>query len=94
MKVILLIWQFIFNFLYLIDLAGNFILLGDPSETISSRTGRALRSGRPRWFVPYLGAFIDKIFNVLFGQKDHSINYIEHDENFEHEIWSWIKDEQ
>lgn len=85
------IGQFLFNILYWIDCGGNMLFLGDPSETISSRTGRAMRSGKPRWFVPYLAKFIDKLFNVLAGQRNHVINYIEHDEDFKHEIWSWIK---
>lgn len=87
----MIIFKFIFNFLYLLDLAGNFILLGDPSETISSRAGRAMRSGKSKWFVPYLVKFIDKIFNMISGDKNHSIENIEHDEDYHLELWSWIK---
>ncbi len=87
----MIILRFIFNFFYLVDLAGNFLLLGDPSETISSRTGRAMVSGKPKWFVPYLAAFIDKIFNIFVGDQDHSEDNIEHDEDYHLELWSWIK---
>lgn len=86
----MIILQFLFNLLYLLDLALNFILLGDPSETISSRTGRAMASGRPKWFVPYLAKFIDTLF---FFEPNHSIENIEYDEDYEHELWSWIKKE-
>lgn len=86
------LWQFIFNFLLWIDLGLNFILLGDPSETVSSRTGRAIRSGRPKLVAIVFQKVIDWIFKVLFDQDNHSVNYIEHDEIFKHEIWSWIKE--
>ena len=85
------IGKFLFNFLYWIDCGLNFLMLGDPSETVSSRTGRAMRSGKPKWFVPYLAKAIDWFFFRFFGQVDHVIMYIEKDENFEHEIWSWIR---
>lgn len=86
-----LILKFCFNFLYWLDLGLNWLMLGDPSETVSSRTGRALRSGKPVKFAVIIGIIIDNLFFKFFGQVNHSINYIEHDESFEHEIWSWIK---
>lgn len=88
---IIKILKFAFNFLVWLDCGANFLLLGDPSETISSRTGRAMRSGKPKWFVPPLAKAIDSFFFKFFGQVNHVIEYIEHDEDFENELWSWIK---
>lgn len=86
-----LISKFLWNFLVYIDLGLNLLLLGDPSETVSSRVGRAMESKRPKWFVPYLCKFIDTVFYDLFKQVNHSYNHIERDESFKLEIWSWIK---
>jgi len=83
--------KFLFNLLYLVDLAGNFLLLGDPSETISSRLGRAMQSGKPKKFVPFFAKLVDKVFNMLLGDQGHSIMSIEYDEDFSLELWSWIK---
>lgn len=87
----MIVFKFLFNWLYWLDLGLNWLLLGDPSETVSSRTGRALKSGKPKWFVPYLALVIDRIFYRLIGEKNHSLENIEWDEDFEHELWTWIK---
>lgn len=83
--------DFIFNFLYTLDLILNFLILGDPSETVSSRLGRALQSGRPILFAVILAWIVDFIFYRFFGDDNHSLDHIETDEDFEHEIWSFIK---
>ena len=80
--------KLLFNFLYLLDLALNFLLLGDPSETVSSRTGRAISSGRPKRIARIFKFVVD---NLFFFEHDHVRNSIELDEDFEHEVYSWIK---
>lgn len=85
------ILKFGFNFLYWLDLGLNWILLGDPSETVSSRLGRALKSGKPKWFVIPFAWFVDRIFYRLIGEKNHSVMNIELDEDYELELWNWIK---
>jgi|GEM_PF-3871158 len=87
----MILWKIIFNILILLDLALNTLLLGDPSETVSSRAGRAMKSGKPIWFARKMAWFIDKIFYRLLGQKNHSVENIEYDEDYEYELWSWIK---
>lgn len=82
---------FIFNILLSIDQYANVWLLGDPDETISGRTGRAMVSGKPKWFVPLLHKAIDKLFNILDGQQNHCIDSIEPEETYPRELWSWIK---
>jgi len=84
-------WKFIGNILYLLDLVLNTFLLGDPSETVSSRLGRALRSGKPKNFAVIASKIVDKVFHMGLGEKNHSVENIEHDEDYEHELWSWIK---
>jgi hypothetical protein len=79
-----------FNMLVSVDQFGNVVLLGDPDETISSRTGRAVMSERPVWFIKYLHASIDKMFHILIGQKNHCVDAVEKEDHNE-EIWSWIK---
>lgn len=85
-----LVQQAGFNMLIGLDQFANSILLGDPDETISSRTGRALLSNKRKWFVVPFGAFIDKIFHVLIGQRNHCIDAIEKKKKYR-EIWPWIK---
>jgi len=79
-----------FNMLVSVDQFGNVVLLGDPDETISSRTGRAVLSDGSRWFVKYVQYFINKMFHVLLGQKNHCESAVEKD-IYENEIWSWVK---
>jgi hypothetical protein len=83
--------RFIYNILLLLDQALNVLLLGDPSETVSSRCGRAMASDRPILFARLLTKLINWIFGRLVGQRNHSIESIDYDENFKYEIWSWIK---
>jgi len=79
-----------FNMLVSVDQFGNVVLLGDPDETISSRTGRAVLSDRPRWFVKHVHYFVNEMFHVLLGQKNHCEDAVEKDV-YKNEIWSWIK---
>ena len=89
-------WGFLGRLAYNIALSAdqflNVILLGDPDESISGRTGRAVESGNPRyrWIRP-LGAGIDFVFLHLFGEKDHIKNAIEPCEDLNKELWSWIR---
>jgi hypothetical protein len=84
--------QFYFNVLLGIDQFANILMLGSPDETISSRTGRAYLSGRGKWFVYPLKAFVDRMAIILAGQHDHCLNSIEPDITFvNYELWSWIK---
>lgn len=85
------IGKFLWNVILLIDLLLNTLLLGDPSETVSSRLGRALKSGKPILFALILAWIVDFIFYRFFGDENHSLKNIETDENFKHEIWNFIK---
>lgn len=78
------------NCLLSIDQFGNVLLLGDPDETISSRLGRAEVSGRPVPFAVALGKIVNKLFNIIAGQKNHILDSIEPG-TFKNEIWNWIK---
>jgi hypothetical protein len=84
--------QYFFNILLGLDQFVNVLLLGDPDDSISGRTGRAFLSGHGRWFVKPLKLFVDKAANVLAGQTNHCIDSIEPEENLEYELWSWSKD--
>lgn len=57
---------------------------GDPDESTSSRTGRAVRSGVP-FHVHYFGPFI----NWIFRDPSHNDVSLELDETREKEIWDW-----
>lgn len=59
------------------------ILGGDPDETVSSRTGKAIVRGQ--WFaVNISGPFLD----FLFMESNHALKSIEEDEG-DKEIWTW-----
>jgi hypothetical protein len=83
--------QYGFNLALGLDQLANILLLGDPDETISSRTGRAIASGKAKWWVPKFGALVDWLALHGFGDRDHCARSIESDEPHKYEIWSWIK---
>lgn len=86
--------QFIYNLFLGIDQFSNVLLLGDPDESLSGRTGRAMLSGRPRFFVRPLYVFIDYFALALFGEVNHCLNAVEHEERpYEKELWSWVRRE-
>lgn len=84
--------QYYFNQLLGIDQYANILLLGDPDETISGRLGRALKSGRPKWFVKPLAKLVDWGAKALAGQSNHCLDSVESEEVYQYELWSWIKD--
>jgi len=84
--------QFGFNLALGLDQLANVLLLGDPDETISSRTGRAMASGRPKWWVPSFAGLVDFLAYRLFDDKDHCKNAIEDAEDYSYQVWNWIKD--
>ena len=87
------IGQYLYNIGYMIDQAANTLLLGHPDETISSRLGRAIRSGRPKKYVIPARDAVDWLAFVLVGEENHCDNWIEPNLNDpEKEIWSWIKE--
>ena len=65
--------RYILNILISIDQFVNTIFGGDPDETISSRTGKAVLNTKS-WFAHRLNAFLN------FFEKGHSIKSIEVDE--------------
>lgn len=72
----------------------NTVWLGHPDETISSRTGRAIRSGKPKWYIKYLlHPFVDRAAQVFGDQPNHCIRAIEEDRvsRDRYEVWSWQK---
>lgn len=86
------IQQYLFNIALGLDQWINTLLLGDVDDSISGRCGRAIASGKPKWFVPYLAKFIDYLFFSLFDQVDHCKDSQEPEEDMTYEIWRWSKD--
>jgi len=77
-----------------VDQYMNVVWLGNPDETISSRTGRAIRSGKPKWYIKYLlHPFVDNAAKFFGDGPNHCINAIEEDEYEEgqYEVWKWYK---
>jgi hypothetical protein len=84
--------KYLYNLALAFDQFVNALLLGDPDESISGRTGRAIASGRAKWWVKPLATHIDWMFCYIFGEKNHVANAIEPEEKpLERELWSWIK---
>lgn len=87
-----MIGQLYYNLLLGCDQFLNVLLLGDPDESLSGRTGRAILSGRPKFWVKPLGRMVDSLAYVLAGEVDHCKNAVEPEERpFEKELWSWVK---
>lgn len=86
--------RFLYNFGLGIDQFVNVLLFGDPDESLSGRLGRAMQSGRPKWFVRPLAQANDLLWLTLAGEKDHCAHAIEPEERpYEKELWSWIRKE-
>lgn len=85
------IGKYLFNLALALDQFLNVILLGDPDDTISSRLGRANRTGRPKWFVKPMTLALDFMMEKLTGEINHCDNSVETEEVLEKELWSWIK---
>ena len=86
---------FLYNLVLAADQFLNVLLLGDPDESLSGRTGRAVLSGRAKWFVFSLEKIIDSLAYILSGEIDHCINAVEPEERpLEKELWTWIKGDQ
>jgi hypothetical protein len=84
--------QYFYNLLLGADQWINTILLGDPDESLSGRTGRAMASGKPKWFVPAFARLVDWLLFSLVEERNHVKNSIEPEERpLEKELWSWIK---
>jgi len=88
MKIFIL---YFYNILTAIDQFANVLLLGSPDETISSRLGRAMQSGKPKWFVRPIAFVVNLFFRLFFKQKNHVLEYIEPVNNYKSELYSWIK---
>jgi hypothetical protein len=83
------LFQYIFNHALAFDQWVNVLLLGDPDDSISGRCGRAMASGKPKWFVRILAPVVDFIFLKLFGQVDHCKNSQEPEDQMTYELWKW-----
>ena len=82
--------QYTYNLALGLDQWINTLLLGDPDESISGRTGRAMASGFPKWWVPTLRTVVDWIFLTFFGEHNHCANAVEREECPAHkELWPW-----
>ncbi|MFO0447771.1 MAG: hypothetical protein ACK52I_03615 [Pseudomonadota bacterium] len=86
------ITQYLYNLGLGIDQMINVLLLGDPDESLSGRMGRAMLSGKPKWWVPACVKVNDWLWFILAGEIDHSANAVEPDENpMDKELWSWVQ---
>lgn len=81
--------QYAYNLGLSLDQMTNTVLGGDPDESICGRTARAIKSGKPKWFVPGIAYVV----NFIYGSKYHlEFDSIEPEERpWEKEVWSWIK---
>lgn len=84
--------KYLYNLGLSLDQLLNAILLGDPDESVSGRCGRAMKSGKPKFWVPGLTAFIDAMAFIVAREMNHCSNAIEPEEMHQRELWSWIKE--
>ena len=71
----LIIQAWLFNGLIILDLAGNWLIGGAPTETISSRLGKGQIADKPVHAVA--ARFVDRLFYALFRQQDHCLKSIQ-----------------
>lgn len=72
------ILAFLFNVLVVTTTAINVCLGGDGGETLSSRLGKGKIARKP--VHTFASRIVDLFFEILFSQRDHCINAIQHDE--------------
>lgn len=75
--------QYLYNLGILTSQGISTVLGGDPDETLSSRTGKAVVGGNK--FAIYV---MSPVLDFLFQENNHAINSIEEDEGAK-EIWHW-----
>lgn len=75
--------QYFYNIGILTSQGISTILGGDPDETLSSRTGKAVVGGN--WVAIHI---LSPILDFLFQEDNHAINSLEEDEG-QKEIWHW-----
>lgn len=84
--------QYLYNLGLGLDQFVNVLLLGDPDESISGRLGRAMQSGKPKWFVPPLAKANDALWLFVTGERNHCANAVELEEcPGSKELWAWYK---
>ena len=87
-----MIKTYVYNVFLGLDQMTNVILLGDPDESISGRIGRAMASGRPKWFVPTIQRSLDWFALKVFKQPNHCSWSIEDkDLPLDKQLWDWQK---
>ena len=75
----------------------NAALRGEEDETVSSRLGRAYKSGRPKLYALFGVYAVNMLFIILKQQFNHCVESIEH--RYDNgapsdESWNWIKEEK
>lgn len=73
----LILRAWLFNIAVAIDVLVNTVVGGSRYETISSRVGKGRNKGQPVHTV--VANVVDLLFLVLFNDKDHCQNSIQHD---------------
>ena len=81
--------QFVFNTAIIADHILNWVLLGDPNETVSARTARARNSGSKT------AAVFCRVLTFTFRNKpDHCSYALSNTQpSVAREIWDWNSDE-
>ena len=75
--------QYFYNLGILVSQGISTLLGGDPDETLSSRTGKAVIGGN--WFATYL---LSPLLDLIFMEPNHALNSVEEDEG-QKEVWAW-----
>lgn len=82
--------RYICNVFLGIDYFVNVLLLGDPDDSISERLGRAMLSGKPKFFVPPVFNFVNFMALHIFGQENHCQKAV-YTYPVPNELWNWSK---
>lgn len=87
-----MIKKYAYNLFLSYDQFINSVLFGDPDESLSGRLGRAMLSGRPKFWVRPMAVVNNFLWLKFTGEVDHCLNSVEPEERpYEKELWSWIK---
>ena len=79
--------KWLYNLIVVFSHTVNTLLFGDPHESISVRTGRAMKRNPNGWYR-FHGAFINWLFRTFLNEEDHLGDAVD-GENKAIELWRW-----
>jgi hypothetical protein len=79
--------QYIYNLIKVCSMLINTLTGGDPEDTLSQRTAKAMKRNPNGWYK-HLAKIINFVFWLLLGENDHVADSLK-GESQSAEVWKW-----